>query len=132
MTESTEDDAEQSPRNERKAKRFEQVVVAISVVLTVALIGYATWQMFTVPTAAAPQVSIKNTEKRPDGNIRVTIAISNSRDQGLEQATVRTNCQNTSTLVEFNYVPAGDTQTAQVVCPSGTNDPEVTLSSWIR
>lgn len=131
MTGSTENDTEQSSHSERRARRFEQVVVATSVILTVALLGYATWQMFTIPTAATPQVSVEDTQTQPDGSVRVTIALSNPQDRGLEQVTVKTTCQNKSVLVQFSYVSAGSTQTAYVMCPPGTDNPEVSLSSWI-
>jgi hypothetical protein len=134
MTDSTEaeNDTDHSAHTERRARRFEQIVVAISVVLTVALLGYATWQVFTTPVAATPQVSIESTQTQSDGSIRATVALSNPRDRGLEQATVETVCQNRSISVQFTDIPARSTQTASVVCPRGTNRPEVSLSSWVE
>lgn len=134
MTDSTEtdSDADRSSQTGRRARRFEQVVVAISVVLTVALLGYAIWQVLTVSVGTTPQVSVENTQTQPDRTVRVTVALSNSRDRGLEQATVKTICQNTSTSVQFTDIPAKSTQTASVVCPQGTNQPRASLSSWIE
>jgi hypothetical protein len=134
MTDSTETDTDtdRSAQTGWRARRFEQVVVGISVVLTVALLGYATWQVFTVPAGTTPQVSIENTQTQPDGSVRATVALSNPRDRGLEQATVKTVCQNTSITVKFTDIPAKSTQTASVVCPQGTTHPRVSLSSWIE
>lgn len=125
----SEDDAD--ARNERRARRFEQIVVAISVVLTVALLGYAAWQTVTTTGAATPQAYVESTQSQPDGSVIVTIAVSNTQDSGLEKVTVKTTCENKSVLVQFENVPAMSTETAHVVCPPGTNHPTVTISDWI-
>lgn len=129
MNDSTEDETD--PRNEQRARRFEQIVVVISVILIVVLLGYATWQTVTTTSAPTPQAHVEDTRVQSDGNVIVTIAVSNSLDSGLEQITVKTRCKNRSVLVQFKYVPAMSTETAHVVCPSGADHPTVTISDWI-
>lgn len=129
MNDSTGDDTDS--QDEQRARRFEQIVVAISVILTVALLGYAAWQTFITTGAATPQVHVENTRTQPDGNVIATIAVSNPKDSGLEQITVKTICENRSVSIRFEYVPAMSTETAHVVCPPGTDHPTVTISDWL-
>jgi hypothetical protein len=130
MNDSTGD--ETSSQNERRARRFEQIVVTISVIITVSLLGYAAWQTVTAPGATTPQAYIEDTRSQPDGSVIATVALSNPQDSGLQQVTVKTTCLNRSVSVQFNYVPTMSIETTHVVCPPGTDRPTVTISDWIK
>jgi hypothetical protein len=123
---------EDSTVNNRRARRFEGIVVAISAMLVLALLGYAAWQTATASGTVSPQAHIKDTTTQPDGSVIVTISLSNAQDHGFEQVTVTTVCEQKSIPVLFEHVPAMSTETAQVLCPPGTDHPTVSLSSWIK
>jgi hypothetical protein len=121
-----------STANERRARRFEGIVVAISAVLVLALLGYAAWQTATASGAVSPQTHIEGTTTQSDGSVIVTISLSNPQDHGFEQVTVTTVCEKRTIPVLFEHVPAKSTETARVLCPPGTDHPIVSLSSWIK
>jgi hypothetical protein len=132
MNDSTANDTEDPSRNDQRARRFEVVVVTISAILVVALLGYAAWQTATASGAVSPQTHIKDTTTQSDGSVIVTVSLSNPQDHGLEQVTVTTVCEKKSIPVLFEHVPAMSTETAQVMCPPGTDRPMVSISSWIK
>jgi hypothetical protein len=121
-----------STANERRARRFEGIVVAISAILVVVLLGYAAWQTATASGAVSPQTHIEDTTTQSDGSVIVTISLSNPQDHGFEQVTVTTACEKKSIPVLFEHIPAMGRETAQVICPPGTDHPTVSLSSWIK
>lgn len=67
MNDSTESDSDS--RSEQRTRWFEQIVVAISVILTVGLLGYAVWQIFPTAGAVTPQAHVEDTRSQPDGSV---------------------------------------------------------------
>ena len=110
----------------------EKAVMVISVGFTLALFAFVIWQAMMTPTAVDPTVSVLGTQQMANGDIRVEVRFTNPSDIGIQSATVEVNCDSPSPEIDFQHVPADDYQVGYVACPSGTENPEASLSSWIE
>lgn len=119
------------PGGGQQPSTAEKAVTAISVAFTLLLFGYAAWQMATPPEAGTPEVTVSNTESLPNGSVAVTVGLRNPSDVGLVTVTVESGCEDPPPDVEFSYVPADSTRTGTLVCPEGTTNPSVSVSSWV-
>lgn len=109
----------------------EKVVMAASVAFTVALFGVAVWYAVTGSGAVAPTVSVVESQPTADGGVAYTVVLHNPGDVGLVSATVEAGCADPPAEVVFENVPASGRRTGTVVCPPGTTDPAVSVSTWI-
>lgn len=109
----------------------EQAVMAASVGFTVALFGVALWYAFTGPGAVTPAVTVLDSQQSPGGDVVFTVELRNPGDVGLVSVTVSAECTDPPTELTFENVPATARRTGRVVCPPGTSDPSVSVSSWV-
>ena len=111
----------------------EKAMMAVSVLFTVAVLAYAGWQVVTSPAATpAPEAEVVGTETLSDGRVAVTVQLNNRLDRGLIVATVESQCASPPPSVQFSYLPADSTRTGTLVCPAGTENPSVSVASWVE
>lgn len=110
----------------------DRILMAISAVFTVALFAFVIWQGVTTPSAGVPTAQVTGTETLQDGDVRVAVTFRNPRDVGLVLATVEVDCDTPPPELTFEHVPADDRRTGHVICPSGTENPNATVSTWIE
>lgn len=110
----------------------ERLLMAASVVFTVLLFAFVLWQASTTAAVAEPAATVTETEPLPGGDVKVTVSFRNAQDIGLVAATVEVDCDAPPPEITFEHVPAGDRRTGQVVCPSGTENPTASVSTWIE
>lgn len=110
----------------------EKIVMVASVAFTVALFGFALWQALTGPGALAPTATVVSSQPVQDGGVQYTIELRNPGDVGLVSATVEAACTDPPAEIVFENVPADGRRSGTVVCPAGTDDPAVSVSSWVR
>lgn len=108
----------------------EWVVMAVSIILTLSLFGYVAWHAVSTPTDVTPDVSVAETQTLEDGRIVITVELYNPGSPGLESVTVSADCSNES--LTFTHLPMDARQTGSLVCPAGTDEPSVSVRSWIR
>lgn len=120
-----------SRQQQQEVTTAEKVVIAASVGFTLLLFAYAGWQMATPAPADVPQASVVGTDAYENGSVAVTVELRNPTDVGLVTATVELSCDSPPPEVQFSFVPASSTRTGTLVCPAGTMDPSVTVSSWV-
>lgn len=106
--------------------------MAASVVFTVLLFAFVLWQASTTAAVAEPAATVTETEPLPGGDVKVTVSFRNAQDIGLVAATVEVDCDAPPPEITFEHVPAGDRRTGHVVCPSGTENPTASVSTWIE
>lgn len=109
----------------------EKVVMGASVAFTVSLFAFAVWNAIVGASTAAPTVEVTDTETVEDG-VRYTVAVRNTGDVGFVSVTVSAGCTEPPTDVVVEDVPGGGRSVATVVCPPGTTDPDLSVSSWVR
>lgn len=109
----------------------ETVLTAISVVVTVLLFGYVAWHAIQPTDSIQPQVEVVETEQLSNGSVLVRVEFVNQGDQGLLSATVEVTCAQPPPDATFENVPAGGVQRAVLVCPPGTESPDVEVSAWV-
>ena len=109
----------------------EKVVMAASVAFTLALFGVAVWYALTGPGAVAPAVDVVGSQPAGNGGVAYDVELRNPGDVGLVSATVEAGCTEPPSEVVFENVPADGRRTGTVVCPAGTTDPAVTVSTWV-
>lgn len=110
----------------------EKAVMAISVGFTLALFAFVVWQAMTTPTGVPPQASVIGTQSMSDGSVTVSVRLDNPSDVGLQMATVEVDCTSPPPEIQFQNVPADDYQIGYVNCPSGTSNPNASVSWWIE
>ena len=110
----------------------EKAVMVISVGFTLALFAFVIAQALTTPTAVNPTVSVLGTQPMENGDVRVEVRLTNPSDVGIQFATAQVNCTSPPPEIQFQHIPADDYQIGYVVCPSGTTDPNASVSSWIE
>lgn len=110
---------------------FEKAVMAVSVLFTLSLFGFAVWQSLTGAGAVAPAVGLTGSEASADG-IQYTVELRNEGDIGLVSATVEVGCTDPPITFTFANVPAGGRRVGTVVCPPGTSDPTVSVVAWVQ
>lgn len=109
----------------------EKVIMVASAAFTLALFGVATWYALTGPGVVDPTVQVAGSHAGPGGDVVFTVRLVNSGDVGLVSATVEAGCTEPPAEIVFENVPAAGRRTGTVVCPAGTDDPSVSVSSWI-
>lgn len=109
----------------------EKVVMAPSVAFTLAIFGVPVWYALTGPGAVAPAVDLVGSQPAGNGGVAYTVELRNSGDVGLVSATVEARCTDPPTTVVFENVPAAGRRRGTVVCPPGTTEPAVSVSTWI-
>lgn len=118
--------------DEEGTSTAERVTMVVSASFTLFLFGFVIFQAFTAPTGVPPQASVTGTQSMPDGGTRVEVRLTNPGEVGLQLATVEVGCTSPPPEVQFQNVPAEDFEIAYVVCPSGTSNPEASVSWWIE
>lgn len=108
----------------------QKVVMIISILVTVALFGYLTYQAVTAPATGAPAAEILQVTPLPDGSQKVTVQLTNPGGQGLRQATVEVACGSPPPSITLENIPAESHRVATVVCPPGTSASEASVTSW--
>lgn len=108
----------------------EKVVTAISVAFTVLVFSYAVWHAVEPPDGTHPEVEVVGTERADNGSVLVHVLFKGSGDRGLASATVETDCTQPPPELTFEHVPADGRERGTLVCPPGTTDPSVSVSSW--
>lgn len=110
----------------------EKAVMAVSAAVTVALFGFALWHALAGPGAVAPNVAVVDSQPAPSGGVAFTVELRNRGDLGLVSATVEAGCTDPPTEIVFQNVPADGHRTGTVVCPPGTSDPGVSVTTWVQ
>ena len=111
---------------------MEKVVMAVSVLFTALLFGFAAWQAVTGPGVAAPEVGVIDQQTAPDGDVVVTVELRNPGDVGLVRATVVARCDDPPIRLLFESVPSGGRRVGTIACPPGTLDPGVSVETWVH
>jgi len=63
---------------------------------------------------------------------KVTVIFRNAQGVGLTTATAEVDCDTPPPELTFEHVPVDDRRTGYVICPPGTENPTVTVSTWIE
>jgi hypothetical protein len=114
------------------ADRLEKAIVAASVLLVAATLGYVAWQAAVTPEEGVPRATVERVEPMPDSDRqRVTVELDNRRGVGLATTTVVVRCGDTERTLAFEHVPAGGGRTGTVVCPADT-DPRAIVGTWVE
>lgn len=108
----------------------EKIVMALSVAFALAIFGVAVWHALTGPGALAPTVEVVGSQPAGNGSVAYTVELRNPGDVGLLSATVEARCTGPPTTIVFENVPAAGRRRGTVVCPPGTTDPAVSVTSW--
>lgn len=109
---------------------LQRVITATSVVVTLLIFSSVVWQAVTTPTAAVPQVEVVETRPMANGDVSVTVAVTNPSASGFEQVTASVDCTDPPVKVTFTHVPADARRTAHVVCPAWNRSMGASVSSW--
>lgn len=110
----------------------EKVVMVVSALFTLVFFSFALWQVVAAPATGDPTVRVADTRTTAGGEVVVTVELRNTQDVGLSTAIVEAQCTSPPTELTFQHVPSGGRRTGQIVCPPGTEDPKVSLASWIE
>ena len=108
----------------------DRLIVVTSTVFTLLLFAYVIWQGATTPIDASPTATVVGTDTLQDGSVEVTVEFENPQDIGLVSATVEVDCGTPPPELTFDHVPADDRRTGYVICPSGTENPSASVTSW--
>ena len=127
MSDESRDQDEQG----RGPSTAEKVLTAISIAFTVLVFAFVAWQAVQPPTSGAPRAKTVGVQTGPNGSTLVHVRITNPGNAGLLSATVEANCSQPPPEVAFENVPAGGQEEGVLVCPAGTTDLNVSVSSWI-
>lgn len=118
-------------QNERQGPpTAEKTITAISVAFTLLVFGYVAWHAVEPPDWSPPEVEVVGAERADDGSLLVHVQFRGSGDRGLASATVEADCAQPPPELTFEHVPAGGRERGTLVCPPGTTDPNVSVSSW--
>jgi len=109
----------------------EKAVMVISVGFTVTLFGFAIAQALMAPGPAEPTVVIIDERPASDGDVIYTVELRNHDDVGLVSATVEAACTDPPAELRFQNIPASGTREGSVVCPPGTRDPALSVTTWV-
>lgn len=130
VREAAPDDAEEAADEvAHSVLAVERTVLVASVVVTVLLLGFLAYSAATTPETAPPSVEVVGAAPTGNGTDHVRVAVTNHGGTGLEVVTVAVDCGDVATEMGFRNVPATDTATGIVVCPSGA-DRTVAVRSW--
>lgn len=110
----------------------ETAVMLVSALFTLLFLSFALWQAVAAPAGGTPTVRVADTRTTASGDVVVIVELRNTQEVGLSRATVEAECTTPPTDLTFEHVPAGGRRTGRMVCPPGTEDPKVSLASWIE
>jgi uncharacterized protein (TIGR02588 family) len=111
---------------------LERAIVAVSVVVIAAMLGYVAWQAVSTSETVDPVASVDGVEPTTDGDrLRVTVRLDNRRGTGLSSVGIAVQCGNETRSLTFEHVPAGSYRTGKVVCPAGTS-PKAAVETWME
>ena len=122
-----------SSENDDEAETAEQVLTVVSALLTVAVVAYVGLHIVAEPRPPyEPEADVVETRTLPNGAVAVTVELQNPYDRGLARATVESSCATPAPSVSPSMVPAESTVRGTLVCPPGTETPEVYVSEWVK
>jgi hypothetical protein len=124
---SEQNDQENEPQGLSTA---EKVITAISVAFTVLVFSYVAWHAVKPPDGTHPEVEVVGTEQADDGSVLVHVVFEGFGDRGLASATVEADCEQPPPKLTLEHIPADGRERGTLVCPPGTTDPSVSVSSW--
>lgn len=110
--------------------RAEQAFMALSVVLTLALVGHLAYQAATAPAAAHPEARIEHVERLADGSLAVTVRLENSGGQGMRLVEVEVDCGAPPPSLTLDNIPAESHRVAVLVCPAGDPPTTARVVAW--
>jgi hypothetical protein len=116
------------------ANPLELAIVAASVLLVVATLGYVGWQATVTTVDGVPTASVEAVEPMPgsdDDRLRVTVQLDNRRGTGVSSVAVVVRCGGAERSLTFAHVPAGGHRTGTAVCPPDTV-PVAAVVTWIE
>lgn len=116
----------------QRVPTLEKVVMALSVLLTVFLFGFAAWHASMGPDVSAPEVRVTETNVTADGDVIYIVELRNPGDVGIVRATVVADCRDPPIRLTFENVPSGGRRLGTVVCPPGASTPRLSIESWIH
>jgi hypothetical protein len=111
---------------------LEKAFMVLSTVFTIALFSFAMWQAFTGPGPATPTVGVNEERVAEDGAVIYTVELRNRGDVGLVTVTVEAGCTEPPTELRFESVPASGTREGTVLCPPGTRNPDLSVTTWVQ
>lgn len=103
---------------------------AFGVLLTVAFVSFALWQALAAPSVSAPEATVVGTQTAENGDVLTTVQLRNPTDRGMASVTVESGCTDPPTELTFENVPPGGRRMGTMVCPPGTVNPTVAVSTW--
>lgn len=111
----------------------QKAIMALSVVVVLALVGYLAFQAATAPDSRAPpEAQILGTRTMPDGSILVDVRLTNPSGAGLRHATVELDCDQPPPSITLDNVPAESYRDATLMCPPGQPPSKASVSTWFR
>ena len=126
-------DDRESSENDGEAETVERGLTVVSTLLTVAVVAYAGLHIVGGPQPPyEPEADAVKTQTLPNGAMVVTVEFQNPYDRGLARATVESSCATPAPSVSFSMVPAESTVRGTLVCPPGTETPDVFVSEWVK
>lgn len=108
----------------------ERVVIAGSVLLTVALFSFVAWNAVAGPGEASLEVGVEPIETTDGGGTLQEVRLENPGDRGFEHVTVVVECGDPPRTLAFEHLPPQSERRATVVCPAGADDPSASVVSW--
>lgn len=118
-------------RDQGEVSTAEKALTVVSVAFTVLVFGYVAWHAVKPPSEVQPKAEVVGTERAANGSVLVYVRFTSPGDSGLLSATVEADCERPPPEVVFENVPAGGREQGVLVCPPGTTNPNVSVSSWI-
>jgi uncharacterized protein (TIGR02588 family) len=117
-----------SPR--RKINRFEQMVLAVSVLAIVAVMGGLTYYGITSGTGPAElETTIMDTGRRVNGEKVYSVVIQNKGGKTAEDLIIEVSAGETTLEVDIRLVTKGDKEEVFVMLPEGI-EPEAKIISY--
>ena len=126
-------DDRESSESDGEAETAERVFTVVSALLTVAVVAYVGLHIVGGPQPPyEPEADAVETRTLPNGAVAVTVELQNPYDRGLARATVQSSCATPTPTVLLSMVPAESTVRGTLVCPPGTETPDVFVSEWVK
>lgn len=112
--------------------RGEKALMAFSVLVSVALFGYVLYEAIVTPQDVPPTAELVSQRTTEEGDVLVVVALVVPGGVGLRDAEVEVKCAEPPPAVTFTNVPSKGRREGEVMCPPGTQDPEVSVSWYVR
>lgn len=116
----------------RTPETVEKALMVVGGVLTFLVLGYLVWYAVTVEPSGPPRATVVGTEELSDGRVAVHVVLHVPEGSGLVSATVSSECTSPPATTSFSNLPADTTWSGTLLCPAGTTDPTVSVSSWVE